>query len=83
MVSDVEQVFVTAAVGTDVPASLGGTRYLVEDGRVERQADDADASGMGEVSVSVSGARDSGVVVAANSDATDEPRATAPGVCDE
>lgn len=36
LVSNAEQVIVTAAVDDDVPASLAGTRFRVADGKVER-----------------------------------------------
>lgn len=47
LVADVEQVFVTAAVPDDVPTSIGGARFRVEDGAVTRLEDPAD-SGRGE-----------------------------------
>ena len=41
LVSGAEQVLVTAAVAGDVPASLAGVRYVVEDGEVREDDDDA------------------------------------------
>jgi len=34
LVADAEQVLITAAVDSDVPAVLGGSRLLIEDGQV-------------------------------------------------
>ena len=39
LVSDAEQVLVTAAVGADVPTALAGVRYAVADGEVRRTDD--------------------------------------------
>jgi DNA replication and repair protein RecF len=37
MVSDAEQVLVTAAVADDIPATLSGRRFSVESGQVRRE----------------------------------------------
>lgn len=45
IVTDAQQVFVTAAVGDDLPVSLRGERFVVHDGVVDKEGVDSAASG--------------------------------------